>query len=87
LQGNALFGGKDGGGLGNMMENLKKAQTMVQGEAAKIQQELAACAPLQGAANLCRATTLVYLLLVAWLANAGTSPNSGPSTAQLLLQQ
>ncbi|KAG7671339.1 hypothetical protein Ndes2437B_g03978 [Nannochloris sp. 'desiccata'] len=48
----ALFGGgkKDGegggggfpgmGGMGNLMENIKKAQAMVQVEAAKVQQEL-----------------------------------------------
>lgn len=46
----ALFGkgGEDGGGgmnpfgnMGNLMENLKKAQAMVQVEAAKVQEELA----------------------------------------------
>lgn len=50
---NALFGGGDGkeggglGGLGNMsniMENMKKAQSLVQTEAAKVQEELAQCA-------------------------------------------
>jgi hypothetical protein len=43
----ALFGGGDGkGGLGNManlMESMKKAQTLVQTEAARVQQELAQC--------------------------------------------
>ncbi|KAI7835425.1 hypothetical protein COHA_010672 [Chlorella ohadii] len=34
-------GGLFGGGMGNLMENLKKAQAMVQVEAAKVQEELA----------------------------------------------
>ena len=51
---NALFGGGDGkegggwGGLGNManiMENMKKAQSLVQEEAAKVQEELSQCVP------------------------------------------
>jgi DNA-binding protein YbaB len=38
-----LGGGKDGaGGLGGLMENIKKAQAMVQVEAAKVQEELSA---------------------------------------------
>ena len=50
----ALFGGGDGkeggglGGLGNManiMENMKKAQSLVQTEAAKVQEELSQCVP------------------------------------------
>jgi hypothetical protein len=46
VQTRALFGGgdgKEGGGLGNManlMENMKKAQSLVQTEAAKVQEEL-----------------------------------------------
>lgn len=53
----ALFGGgggdKDGGGgggiggMGNLMENMRKAQSLVQGEAGRVQKELAACAPYQ----------------------------------------
>jgi hypothetical protein len=34
-------GGNPFGGMGNLMENLKKAQQMVQVEAAKVQEELA----------------------------------------------
>ncbi|PRW32988.1 Nucleoid-associated chloroplastic [Chlorella sorokiniana] len=34
-------GGLFGGGMGNLMENLKKAQAMVQVEAARVQEELA----------------------------------------------
>lgn len=34
-------GGNPFGNMGNLMENLKKAQAMVQVEAAKVQEELA----------------------------------------------
>ena len=55
LQVRALWGKGDGegkggfGGVGNLMESMKQAQALVQGEAGRIQQELAECAahPLQ----------------------------------------
>jgi hypothetical protein len=53
LRVNALFGGggdKDGGGgiggMGNLMENMRKAQSLVQNEAGRVQQELSECAPV-----------------------------------------
>jgi hypothetical protein len=36
-------GGGSFGGIGNLMENMKQAQQLVQGEAGRIQKELSAC--------------------------------------------
>jgi hypothetical protein len=51
----ALFGGGDGKGMGgNILENMKKAQQLVQTEALAVQEELRTCGPYLVVRPICK---------------------------------